>query len=431
MKNSKMRKIGLLIVLLVLVAMTLTACQLNDTVEDKLEKYGLSARITYHANGGFVNDNEVLLSADIYYEEGSKALNLGIDEKEGTLSVKRNNYIFVGWYYPATNSDGSVKYIDKEKDIVELGSAFDFSKYVVTSGDAIDLYAKWTTKQSVLYVLAPETRINNELTYVADGGNSITVSTWNGEDDVLATNENGQLKYVLKEEQFGDYTYINERTTDPLTKKATNYSFVGYYTDAECTQPVTWPIRKTDSEDNIIVYAKYLTSEWTVVKTASEFMKMFNSANINGKYYIKNDIDGTGKDAISVNIYRTFTGVILGNGFKISNFSFVNTSLNNGNAVSIFGSIGNGAKIENITFENCSASYKANTKSKIMVYYFASDIASDAEISDVTINGGEVKIDLRSSESEWLNQAEYCPICKNECDGISVENALTLKILKN
>lgn len=416
--NSKVKKLGLLIIMLVLVAMTLTACQLSNTLEDKLDKYGLSAQISYHGNGGRINDNEALLVADVYYQAGDAALNLGVDKKTGTLSVVRTNYTFGGWYYPATNPDGSIRYIDKENDLAELGEEFDFGTYRAAEGDVIHLYAKWLSKQSVKYLLAPEPTISDQLTY-----KNVTYYADNTES-------------VLRTENFGDSTYISSPRYDPLGDKDKTYSFVDYYYDKECTSPVVWPVNMdTTIDGDIYIYARYLSKEWTVVDTASDFIKIFNGTD--GKYYIKNNIDGKdsfGRNAsVTLGENTTFSGIIQGNGFTISNFDFVNAMVRDGSTVSIFGAIASGAKITDITFKDFNASFKPNTGCKISAYFFASDIADDAVISNVTVNGGELKMILTLEDVTWLNSAETAPIYKNDEDGregLTIESAPALQINK-
>lgn len=420
--NSKARKICLLVVMLVLFASILTACQLNDTLEDKLDKYDLKAKITYHANGGNVNDTIGLNSAAVYYKEGDKVYNMMVDKKtDGTLSVSRDNYTFVEWCYPQTNEDCSLKYNDD--DLVELGDAFDFSSYVAKDGDSIDLYAKWVKNQSVQYLLATEDMINNKLVYT-DNNQTITVNA-------------GECVSV---EPF-EKSYIEEKTMDPLMKKAEDYSFVGYYYDAECKNPVKWPIESTNEDKDITIYVKYVPSEWTVIKTATEFASIFGEQSdkddkvfsayesITGKYYIRNDIDGTDitiKDAKDV----TFSGVIMGNGFTVSNFTFQNDSVASYSSVSMFGDIESGSVIENITFKDINVSYKANNKAKILAYFFAGDIKDDATISNVAIDGGTMTVNLVNPSTMWLNEAETCPIY-NGNDKITITAAPTLEVKRN
>lgn len=436
--NSKARKICLLVVMLVILASILTACQLNDTLEDKLDKYDLKAKITYHANGGNVNDTIGLSSAAVYYKEGDKVYNMMVDKKkDGTLSVSRDNYTFVGWFYPEKNEDGSLKYNDD--DLVELGDAFDFSSYVAKDGDSIDLYAKWVKNQSVQYLLATEDMINNQLVYT-DNNQTITVNA-------------GECVSV---EPF-EKSYIEEKTMDPLMNKASDYSFVGYYYDAECKNPVKWPIESTNEDKDITIYVKYVPSEWTIIKTAAEFASIFGEQvdedgkefyaydpsnkekyyeSITGKYYIKNDIDGTitGTDGaedtcITIHVATdiTFSGVIMGNGFTVSNFSFQNDSVASYSSASIFGDIESGAVIENITFKDINVSYKANSKAKILAYFFAGDIKDDATISNVEIDGGTMTVNLTQDKSAWLNETEMCPIYSGN-DKITITTAPTLEV---
>lgn len=432
--NSKAKKICLLAVMLVILATILTACQLNDTLDDKLDKYNLKAKITYYANGGTVNGNNALDSAELYYKEGDKVFNAGIDEKtDGTFSVTRENYSFIGWYYPQKNGDGSLKY-NAKTNLVELGEAFDFKNYVAKSGDEIELYAKWAKNQSIKYVLASETLIDNKLVYEDSNKNTITKYAYRKIADDEDENEY-ENAYVIKSEDFGIYEYVSERGKDPLGGTAKNYTFVGYYSDAECKTPVKWPIYRTDAEEDIVVYAKYLPSEWTVIKTRDEFAKIFTKTNAdsnltnNGKYYIKDDIDGMGTK-IAIKSNTSFKGVIYGNGFTVSNFTFQNIAVGNLEETSIFGNIASEAVIKDITLKDIDVNFYASRSANINVYVFANEIDENATISNVALNGVNVKININSGNASWMNRAESCPLYNGSGhQGITADN-MTLKVIE-
>lgn len=386
--NSRVKKASLLIVLLVIVAMMLTACQLNDTLEDKLTENDLVAKITYHVNGegSKVGQNSTFKTADMYYQAGSKAFNIGVDECV-EFNITRDNYTLAGWYYPATNEDGSIKYIDEENDIVELGDAFDFSTYVAKSGDVIDLYAKWFKDQGLVYVLVADDLDNNQLVY--------------GEN----TYEEGD---VLKNEEFYN-GYINLPTEDPLNLNGdtrSGYTFVGYYEDAECRVPCSGRVDSTGEEEDVKIYAKYLPSGWTVIKNPSDFEKIFavTDKEINGKYYIANDIDGKDEDAITIFAGTQFKATIKSNGFTVSNFKFTSDTLSpiKRETVSIFGDITSDAIIRDITFSNFNVSV-ISTKARFYAYFFASEIDKDATISNVFIDGGT----MDATSSNWGNKSDW------------------------
>lgn len=374
--NSRVKKTSLLIILLVIVAMMLTACKLNDTLEDKLNENNLVAKITYHVNGEGckVSGNETFNSADIYYQAGSKAFNVGVDTTVD-FSITRENYNLSGWYYPATNEDGSVKYIDKEKDIVELGNPFDFSTYVAKSGDEIDLYAKWSKNQGIVYVLATEEMIGNQLVY--------------GEK----TYEAGD---VLKNEDFGIYEYIDIPNGDPFGGKS-GYTFVGYYSDAECKTPLPGRVNRTGEEEDVKIYVKYLPSDWTVIDDDTDFANIFSATD--GKYYIVKDLDGTKVNEITLSANATFSGIIKGNGHTIANFKFKNGTIIDFDTLSVFGEITSGAEISDITFRGLNVSFSANRK-QFEAYFFASKIQDGAKISNVTIDGGTMEVKSKL----WLNE---------------------------
>lgn len=403
--KSKIKKPLVLIIMLILLAATLTACQFGITLEGEKEQYGLTAKITYHLNGGTQVDNSDHL--DMYYKTGDVAIDLGFDEMtKGTINVQRNNYSLVGWFYPATKEDGSIDYVDEEKGIVNVDKnrAFDFKTYRVAEGDEIDLYAYWLPNQKLEFVLANEETLNNqvvvgETTYLAGGA-------------------------PLKVEEFGRDTYINKSMYDPLYGNV-NYTFVGYYEDVDCTTPVKWPVERTNEETNIKVYAKYLPGDWTVIETVMDLKEVVGKYVNKGKYYINNDIIANGY-VIEISENATFNGTIRGNGHTISGITFKKASIKNGSYVSMFGTIGENAVIKDITFKDCKGDFAANKDCSISAYFFADDIYNAAVLSNVKIDGGELIVDARSGE--WKNASEICPIYRGEAgrEGIEVVNAPTV-----
>lgn len=393
---SKVRKVCLLIAVLLIVTATLTACHFGNTLEGDIEKYDLKAKITYHGNGGFINDNDALEYAYVYYKEGDNAFNIGTDTLvSGTLFIKRENYTLLGWYYPAKNDDGTLKYTDEEKGIVAVDKEFDFANYKAKEGDDIDLYALWLPNQKVEYILAAEESINNQLVV---GDKTYTVG---GE--------------ALKIEDFGTKDSISQPSKDPFFGAvADNYTWAGYYEDPECTIPVTWPVHRTTEEGNIKIYAKYLSKDWTVINNADDFLAIFGAKatstskyyvgneNVSGKYYIAKDIT-FGTDYLQVAPNSTFSGVIRGNGHTLSGLKVQTFRVSS--TISLFGNVTSGAKIEDIILQNCNVSYTLANNAYINAYLFASSIDEGATISNVVIDGGSIKVNAGATGALWINKS--------------------------
>lgn len=408
---SKTRKIVFVIAIFLLVATMLTACQLGTTLEGELEKFDLKAKVTYHANGGIINDTNNIESADVYYKDGDPILNLGTDKiLDGSFFVKRDNYTLVGWYYPLIDGNGEIVY---EKDAdgnpttkPESAGDFDFKNTKAQAGKEYNLYAHWMRNQRLEFLLAGDYTIDNKL---------------------VAGEKVYNVGDTLKEEDFGSSTYIEEALNYPLKDVLSGYTFVGYYYDAECTQAVDWPVYRTGGEENVKIYAKYLSGDWTVISNSTDLSKIFGKANANGKYYIKNDIVYNSNSAITVMADAKFTGEIRGNGFTISGVKFKNSAVRNNQTVSMLGSIESSAKISDITFKNCTAEYVASFNSFVNAYFFASTIADGASITNVTIDGGEMKVTATNKGSNWANSSTVCPIFEGTCDGIVLANVPSVK----
>lgn len=408
--TSRLKKIVLVIGLLILASTLLTACQLGTTLEAEKEKFGVDAVITYHGNGGFINAINTQSYADVYYNEGSLAMNVGTDQVvNGTFFVERANYTLVGWYYPELDDENNLVYEDAKNEIVKIDETkpFDFKNYRVAAGDDIDLYAYWLPNQKLEYVLAAESSIDNTLIV---------------KDEMYVAGD------IIRLEDFRTSTKIYAPTPDPLLGAATGYNFAGYYWDEQCTDPVTWPIARTNSGSNLRIYVKYLSLDWTVIANASDLSKLFGNKTNNGKFFIKNDINVTsdsivGSDNTSKYITlvanSSFSGEIRGNGHTISGLYVRNRAVANSEAVSLLGSIESGARISDLTIKDFKIEFYANSDASIEAYLFASTISEGASISNVKIDGGELLIRTQNGAS-WSNQQELAPICKGGCDGISV-----------
>lgn len=108
-------------------------------------------------------------------------------------------------------------------------------------------------------------------------------------------------------------------------------------------------------------YIEEIPEGATVISTAEEFMAL-SGTKANGVYYLANDIDLSGAEFTSMYVYDSTTGAdvtFIGNGYTISNVTFVSEKENGMNNVGLFhvgagnyGTKGNSLTIRNLTVEN-------------------------------------------------------------------------------
>lgn len=416
--TSKIKRIILITIFTVILAVAIalfSACSIGVTVESLKNTFQLSAHVVYHANGGtFGNYNY----ADLYFPEGVNAVYItddGEGDYDANFSVQRSKYKLSGWYYPATDSNGDIIYIDKDKDIAKLGEKFDFENTILQKNQEIHLYAKWIADQKLEILLAPDDSINNQLVYNDKTYNvGDILNTWDFE-------ETGKVKKI---------------TVDPMTGKSApdGYVFAEYYTDESCTTPVSWPIDGSDSGENVKIYAKYLSSNWKIISKSVDLYQLFVPTNgvVSDSFFIKNDVTYIGYLPLSLYSNTIFSGEIRGNGFTISNLKLSVINLGNNQNASMFGTLVDGAKISNLTIGNASVSISGNLDNAISTYFLFYKCEEGASLDNVVIDGGSLEVTINGLGS-WngsTEESDICPIIPNENEGVIIKNEPSMKVRK-
>lgn len=414
-KTKRILIISLLAVILTVAAVIFSACSVGVSVDGLKNTYGLSAHIVYHANGGIIKNTNV---ADLYFPEGVTAVYLtddGEGDYKGNISVTRSKYSLAGWYYPATDSNGNIVYLDEEKDIAKLGEKFDFENTILQKGDEIHLYAKWVSDRKLEILLAPDESINNQLTY-----NGVTYNV-------------GDLLNTWDFEESGKVAKI---TKDPMTGKSagpTGYVFAEYFEDEGCTTPVSWPIIGDDSDNNVQIYAKYLTSNWIIISKSSDLYQLYTPTKgneITSSFYIKNDVKFAGNTATKLTPNVVFTGEIRGNGYTISNLNLKAVDLVNLQNASIFGTLSDTAYIHDLTLKNATVEISGKSNCAIDTYFLFYMKDEGAKLENVVIDGGSMKVTVNDAGS-WngsTEESDICPVVPEEVEGLTIEIPPTFKV---
>lgn len=388
--TSKIKRLVLCVLVLLCGACAFTACKFGTTVDDIKNRYNLTALVIYHANGGVFNNQKD--TAELYYAEGAKPLNIGTDRlNSGTINVAYTEHTFNGWYADEACTQAYNFDVRLRKD------------------DKIDLYAGWITNQKVEVILASESEISNTLVYTDSSG---TTTTYHAGD-------------VLKEYAFSTGGSVEKPRYDVLTGRRTapkGYVFAAYYTDEECTNQVTWPIAQTDDEENIRIYAKYLSEDWMVVSTTDDAQTMFQSLG-NKKYYLVNDIDCSSVIPGGLSEVSEFSGTIRGNGYTISGLSFELRGVRVGQSKALFNKITSTARISDLTLKDFSISLASMDNAMFTSYFLATECESGAQISGLMIDGGTFSV--RLGKESIMNGTNYtsdaeCPLAPSAVEGVTI-----------
>ena len=360
-------KRAMLLLLAALAALLMfVGCELGMTKDQALNAYDLKASVTYYANGGdFGNGNT---TKEIWYTANSRPLNIGVDPMpSGTsINLKYDKHDFGGWYHVALDEDGK-PIVDTETGLCELDMTkpVEFTTAVLLEDDAWHLGALWNAKAKVRVRLVSDGVITDStgVTFDPTAETDIKVS------DYVPTN---------------DYKSQLNIAQSPISLPASSaYQFVGYYFDQAATQPILEELRQQEGQtEDVIVYAKYISKEYTVVKTANEVKSMFvYLKDASKKFYIARDIDMSGTTGIPS--YNNLAATVEGNGFTISNLSFVKQSISGKYA--LFNTVKATANVKDLNFTNISIECALKAASDI--YFVFAACEEGATIENVIFQG--------------------------------------------
>lgn len=356
--KKKLVKLILAVAMCLLALGSLCACSIGESeAGDRLNENGMDGKtyVRYYGNGGTFNGTNNVFEKEIHYKPNTPVININ---STGTPRIERSEYVIAGWSYAVLDEDGKPVYEDESKGIVKAGEAVDFSTFKIQKGKSYHFVANWIEDIYVDYVLVSD----------------VTVKTTDGVEY-----QNGD---TIKKEYFGLQTEIAMSSKAPL--KSSTSTFLQYYRDQECTQPITSAVQKP-ADGNAKVYVKYIEGEWTVVNNATAVRNMIEQiGNGETKYWILNDID-----CLTVNLRKnfwTFEGEIKGNGYTLSNLKMSIDGIKNGdlNDFSLLGELKSGSKITDLTLDGISITY-ALTGGRHNLYAIASGAQEGAIVSGLTI----------------------------------------------
>ncbi len=372
---KKLTRKYLLIILAIACVVTaiLAGCKVGYlTYEERQEMYGVSAKMTYYANDGYIND--ILRQITIESSEDTPFFNVG-SEQSYKPTVTRTGYTIIGWRKIISKTKDGVIYFVKEDgtDITQADyeaatktgnapvlqtEAMDYN-YRYKSGDNLFVIAEWSKNAAIKIMLVTDNEVNGEKGITLDDGTFV---------------KNGEMLY---EENFGTFLTVSFDPRYPSVK-STDATLVSYYAEPECT---TQTLNVAKGEEDVLLYAKYLSgNDWTVVRNSTNVTSMFSSSTKNAKFYLISDMDMNGAEVRAS--VTDFTATIEGNGYTISNFKIKKTSLRNG-TYSLFGNIKANAKLNNVTFSNITVEYETFNTGTGSMYALFSSVESGATLNGV------------------------------------------------
>ena len=339
-------------------------CKLGTTLDDLKEEYSLKAQVTYYANGGeFENKRTV---KNVYYAEGQPVANIGGTEIPN-ISLTYTGYEFDCWYHAETDGNGDIVYTDETNTLPKMSNTkADFSK-TLSAGEHWTLVANWLANAKIRVKLVSEDMQDNE---------KITIAG---------------VEYAQGDE-IVSYDFYGEEKKRPTQMDITNklsvankaYTFVQFYTSEACDTAVEWPIAR--GEEDIVIYAKYIKGNWTIVDDKNDISSIFTMGVSAGKkYYQINDIDCSN---FTVNAMTSdFAGEWQGNGYKLKNLKIVKSNIGSNSKIAVFDDIKSTAIINDVIFENVTVRYEVSFSANQIELYLLFITRETGSLIDVEMSG--------------------------------------------
>ncbi len=263
----------LLLICMFLISISLFACNDDEINYDNDENM---AKVVFYLEGGKYKTSERPVS--YYYDFSSGITQIKIKDPNtiGDVNdqITLSEHHIEGWYQTKEEVNGVVTYSNK----------WDFENDYMTK-EGITLYAKWKKNSVYKY----------ELFYKQD----------------LSEIKIGEYTVVEGQKFNANYIEYLEGYEDGAIE---NKTIIGYLDSEGNPWNPEFVHPGGDEDTNVKVLCNTIEGEYKVVKTANEFSQAIkNNKNI----YLANDINFKAKELS----FESYSGEILGNNFKLSNFT--------------------------------------------------------------------------------------------------------------
>lgn len=394
---------------------------------------GMTASVTYYANGGKFSAHDMCYMC-LRYVPGTPIMDLGNDASD--LEIKRTGYVFTGWQYCelkdglpiltdektgevyAVREETGTAYIQSSsgKELAEIEKRFnaaasgedvfvDGNHPVIGENEHLYLAAVWVPDVRIEYKLVSDTgSIRIEKDVVGEDGKAQTV-----EVEV----KNGE---TLDYKSFGRNDSIGLYPSSVTFRTLSTHSYIHLYEDKECTKIINdgQMFDKPGDGNNLAVYAKFLEGFWTPVRNSAGVNSMLEAVGGGTNYFVVQDIEysGTFTDKDDKGDFKNysktktdiFNGVIDGNNKCISNISVSRSTITTDQEISLFGRIGASAEIKNLTLKNVKLNFPSvRAGANITLYALFTHVANEAKLSNITVDGVELNVDLTYAAGASIN----------------------------
>ncbi len=397
---------------------------------DFLEGQNALQGVTYYANGGWFGESGSSKdTVSIYYKENAKVIGddfTSTGKKDYLLT--RPGFTFMGWYKAKVDEDGKPVY-DANNKLQITSEPADLS--AIKKDEHRYVCAEWSQNELLLIKLVSDSAVTLDSAITVNGEEFAAGHVFNPGDNIASAIFAGSGTVAL---------------SGVTVAQCQGHTFLQFYKDESCTEPIDRYTRgdkgETEGQDSVI-YAKYITGKYTIVKTAMDVTTMFNKVGDGGSYYFFNadstvkEIDMTGR-TVGLKQYD-FNIKIEGNGFTLKNLTYKPgpSYLKNGFSYSMLGRLTENASIKNLTLQDTTIEVSVRNNNIVNFYALLHGAQNGAVLENFKVNGLSLTITVPANsaveniprtesgynESNWLFGGEGSDEAfLQRFTGVTVEN---------
>jgi len=385
--------VTVLLAALLLAVGLLCGCSQWETPYSSLDKDGHTVSVRFDANGGVFAGTKDVFVVDVFNPENGKtgadgmkeiALIAPDDERrgDGAFEVSRTKCFLAGWYtqrIPRVNEAGEPldEYgvptaVSGRPQGYEYAGKWDFS----TDRVKVDPNGSYTAEENVLTLYAAWVPYFSFEFYKEEADGSFSS---------LGTVEALELSLPSWDEKTGAMNMQRFPKVEGMT-------FVSAYADAEKTTPITEKLggavdydKGIASAEKIPVYTTWRKGEWYRIQTVKQFQQ--SAVRPGACLELMADLDFAGEMWPPSLAFIRFSGMLEGNGHKISNVNVVQAD-NSKMIGGLFGALESNATLRNVSFENISYTILAGSRLNGASFgLLAGSVAEGATLTGVTVSG--------------------------------------------
>lgn len=442
------------------------------TPPEEYEAQGYTVTVSYDPNGGSFMGRDGVTIVDMFnpsrYQadaDGNVSIKLieptDPDRPSGSsepITLTRTGYFLAGWYRTrniVTDAEGNP--VDENGAVLEETEDGNYV-YVGTETTGYPAYTyagQWDFEEDRLFYDGTEESRTLTLYacwvpyfefnyYYEENGEWVLYDTT--DFDYKTTNAEGSSSFDrdtvwLPQWDDGAMNYGHSYADNSMFEfpARDGYTFDAAYADAERGQQITDSFEhqgyvdyETGTAVNRVqnIYVDFLEGTRYRIETAEQLAA---HGDADGWYEILADLDfGADTDspvvwpaALSTNVFTGRFYSSEGQHYTVKNISVTHssrTALQGG----LFGAVGAGAVIENVSFENVTfdLSYAGQRLRDTQFGLFAGNIEEEAQVSGVTLSGGEMRIGAVTLGSGYSINL----LANGDTSGITAEDAIGLEI---